>query len=374
MRWRLASFVFGCSLCPFAAGIWHGGWAFGHKEGQFSLVDGSGDEKGLFDDARWKQTVVIKPKIAAQVIANAIKNGQSEDDLLIFSDMDIMPLKPYCSLARYMRDDDDVLFMGESKWRDDVEDDGAFNTGFFMARPNNSSLSLMRVWVALLKAMSATNDQPPLNMILEAKNHHCCSEELQQCKLDPACKPLIPLALSGKAWVVRQFPPDVIVGRQPLLTPRTTAYHAIGVGGERDKFDKMRTGERIMKKVMAKARLRRTQKGTQRGHNKSKVLVAAEARFRANAQLGKGGFTPLKTGISADDFDSDFDSISAGRSASNSSQCRGAGSVTVHGVYTDEILPVTKLAQNRLQKLGIPYVFKRLDAAGKIDKTVHWEK
>ena len=92
---------------------------------------------------------------------------------------------------------------------------------------------------------------------------------------------------------------------QPLLTPRTTAYHAIGVGGERDKFDKMRTGERIMKKVMAKARLRRTRKGTLRGHNKSKVLVEAEARFRANAQIGKGGFTPLKTGISADDFDSD---------------------------------------------------------------------
>jgi hypothetical protein len=93
---------------------------------------------------------------------------------------------------------------------------------------------------------------------------------VRQCKLDPACKPLVPLALSGKAWVVRQFPPDVIVGMQPLLTPRTTAYHAIGVGGERDKFDKMRTGERIMKKVMAKARLRRTQKGTQRGHNKKK--------------------------------------------------------------------------------------------------------
>jgi hypothetical protein len=38
---------------------------------------------------------------------------------------------------------------------------------------------------------------------------------------------------------------------------------------------------------------------------KSKVLVEAEARFRANAQIGKGGFTPLKTWISADDFDSD---------------------------------------------------------------------
>jgi len=164
----------------------------------FQKLESTQAGSGKFRTAVWKEMVFNKVKHNLQTLKTLPLN-----QLVIFMDMDVMPLQHFDALSKYV-DSHDVCFMREG-WKTNH-----VNTGFILCKVTQNTINLFEDW------------------------HQACQNCIGNSKFN-GNQGIFNFNVRNKYEnIINRFPNDVI--SRDCVNNNTIAFHAIGKG---DKILKM---------------------------------------------------------------------------------------------------------------------------------------
>lgn len=208
-------------------GCWHSWTAqsieadAGHQYAVHShmLPSGVGGGHGQFGDGIWQ--AAVRHKVAAVLQLLQARHGPSyyvreEDGVLIFSDVDVLPLRPYSVLASHLGSTTDIIFAStpsslcRGAYRD-VGNSACVNTGVYALRNSLATRRLFEAWVEVMGSENKTGR--PFG---------------DQSFIDDAIAAAASTSRGARPLRWARFNDSVVTNALPSITSRTVAYHAFG--------------------------------------------------------------------------------------------------------------------------------------------------
>ena len=165
----------------------------------------------LSEEGRWRAAMLERWDWVADVVEAARVRPRGGNSTFIFTDMDVIPLRPYSTLLPLLGDDQDAVFARTmiARPREPV------NLGFVLFRPSNAMLAFVHNLSRRVAAFVDTDrvDQVAAGALLRGQRNGPVRGQ------------------HGGNGVLRWglLPADIIAtGRTELISPTTIAFHAVG--------------------------------------------------------------------------------------------------------------------------------------------------